>query len=198
MRLVVDLTRCQGYAQCAFLRPMRSRCTGRRRCSMTPIPVTSSGSRCCEPQRPVRWRPSSSTGWAVETAPASPPWRRTEPQQRKAVPTRFPAHGADRRRRGLPGRAACCCRAAARGFHRFAHPSIGRSIIGSGTSSTRTSRGPCYTTAFISLPILPVHLTASGRATSQFFARRTVDRREPPCPSVAPPDPQGGQEPDPA
>jgi hypothetical protein len=41
MKLVVDLTRCQGYAQCAFLAPpARSRFMGTRRCCTTSIPAT--------------------------------------------------------------------------------------------------------------------------------------------------------------
>src|SRR5829696_1953199 len=43
LRVVVDLTLCQGYAQCCYLAPEAFRLSGRRRSCTTPTPTMGSG-----------------------------------------------------------------------------------------------------------------------------------------------------------
>ena len=119
MRLVVDLTRCQGYAQCAFLAPDAFTMHGEeRRCCTTPIPATRSASGCCGPRRPARCRPS-----ARPVDPPSTATVRPRPRRAAAAWTRSScATGPHRDRRGLAGRAAGRRSAARRGLRRLADP----------------------------------------------------------------------------
>src|SRR3954449_9726372 len=96
MKLVVDLTRCQGYAQCAFLAPdaftmhgdgeallydpepsdeLRERVLRAAAGCPGPGPLLrpGPGGGCGGRRRPARCRPSSSTGDPWRTAVSGPP-----------------------------------------------------------------------------------------------------------------------------
>jgi ferredoxin len=58
IKIVVDLNRCQSYAQCAFLAPNVFEIHGEEALIYTPLPPTTSASVSAGPQRPARCKPS--------------------------------------------------------------------------------------------------------------------------------------------
>ena len=68
MRIVVDLNRCQGYAQCVFLAPDVFELAGEEALLYDPNPDDALRLRILAPPRPARCRPSWSTGWTRRAA----------------------------------------------------------------------------------------------------------------------------------
>ena len=125
MKLVVDLTRCQGYAQCAFLAPERFTMHGDEALLYDPDPGDAQrehvlrAAAACPVQAILLDRVGSRNGPAGRCgAPSRGAPERTDDGFRR---TR-----ADRDRRGLAGRAAGRGGAARRGLHRLADPDRGR------------------------------------------------------------------------
>src|SRR6266446_2440944 len=58
MKIVVDLNRCQGYAQCAFLAPTVFEMHGEEALMYMPLAPSTSASASAGPLRPARCRPS--------------------------------------------------------------------------------------------------------------------------------------------
>ena len=82
MRVVVDLTKCQGYAQCAFLAPSSFQMQGDEALMYDPRPPTTSATVSTGPRPPAPCRRSRSTGWPVQDMP---PVRHRGPPVRRIV-----------------------------------------------------------------------------------------------------------------
>ncbi len=92
MRIAVDLTLCQGYAQCAFLAPDVFRFVGHEALMYVPEPDDARASTCCGRRR----RAQSAPSWSTSTT-----WRRRhDPIGRQRAARRCPG----RDRRGVVGR----------------------------------------------------------------------------------------------
>ena len=83
MRLVVDLNKCQGYAQCVTAGPDVLKLHGRRRSCTTPIRTNHSASRCYGRWRPARYRPSS---WNWIRRPIGTPCEQERRQGQEEIP----------------------------------------------------------------------------------------------------------------
>jgi ferredoxin len=92
MRIVVNLTRCQGYAQCAFLAPDVFRMRGDEALMYDPQPDEAQRERVLRAAAacPVQ-RPSGSTASTTGRPPRRPGWR--HPQWRRGRRSRSRSRG---------------------------------------------------------------------------------------------------------